>query len=707
MKKTIAPLLIVIMIMTISSCDTGSKKLTYPETRKTDQVDEYWGIAVPDPYRWLEDDNSEETMAWVKEQAAVTNAYLADIPFREKIIERLSELWDYPRFRTPYKKGDLYYFRKNDGLQNQDVLYVMKGEDGEAEVLLDPNTLSEDGTVALSSWNISKDGQYMGYLIARAGSDWQEIFVMDLEKREILDDHIRWVKFSGISWKDDGFYYSRYDAPVEGSELSNINEYHKVYYHKVGTPQEEDILVYENPDEPKRNYYVGTTEDERFLLMYEIESTTGNALYYRDLSKKQNGFTLLAEGFEYDYGVIGNVGDKLLVITNEDAPMKMIFMFDTGRPGEGRKTVIPQQYDVLESASIAGGRLITAYMSDAASKVYVHELSGKLITELELPGIGSFGGLSGRTDDNTAFYTFTSFIHPATIYKLDIEANKSEVFFESGIDFNADDYITEQVFYTSKDGTSVPMFIVHKKGIERDGTNPTLLYSYGGFGISLTPSFSTSNLILLENGGIYAVANIRGGGEYGHDWHLAGTKQEKQNVFDDFIAAAEYLIEEGYTSPDKLAVMGGSNGGLLVGACVNQRPDLFAVAFPRVGVLDMLRYHLFTIGWAWASDYGTSEDDSTMFSYLMAYSPLHNIQSGVDYPATLVYTADHDDRVVPAHSFKYIATLQEKHTGPNPVLIRIESKAGHGAGTPVSKIIESVADQWAFMFYNMGVNPVY
>ncbi len=692
--------------MTINSCCEKQEKINYPVAKKVDQLDEYFGTQVADPYRWLEDDNSAETAEWVKAENELTQKYLAEIPFRQGIIDRLTEIWNYPRYRTPEKKGDLYYFRKNDGLQNQDVLYVKKGEDGEAEVLLDPNTFSEDGTVALSSWNLSKDGKYMGYMIARAGSDWNEIHVLDLETREVVGDPIKWVKFSGVSWKDDGFFYSCYDEPEAGDELSDVNEYHKVYYHKIGTSQADDELIYENPDQPRRNYYVGTTEDERFLIMYEVESTSGNALWYKDLTRNKGNFIKLAEGFEYDYSVIGNINDQLLIKTNEGAPKGMVYLAET-RKKKGRVVIIPEQENVLGSVAIIGGKLITTYMKDASSKAYIHMLDGEKIAELELPGIGSFGGLSGKADDQTAFYTFTSFTFPATIFKLNIEENKSEVFFDSGVDFDASQYVTKQEFYTSKDGTRVPMFIIHKKGVELDGTNPTLLYGYGGFNISLTPYFSTSNLILLENGGVYALANIRGGGEYGEEWHEAGTKLQKQNVFDDFIGAAEYLISEGYTSSDKLAIMGGSNGGLLVGACMTQRPELFKVAFPQVGVLDMLRYHKFTIGWAWATDYGTSEEDSTMFNYLLGYSPLHNIKSDVNYPATMIFTADHDDRVVPAHSFKFAATLQEKNTGPNPMLIRIESKAGHGAGTPIAKLIEGVADQWAFMFYNMDVTPKY
>lgn len=693
--------------MMISACGPQPKKIDYPETRKLDQTDEYFGTTVADPYRWLEDDNSDETAAWVEAQNKVTQEYLSSIPFRQEIIDRLTEIWNYPRYRTPEKKGDKYYFRKNDGLQNQDVLYIQQGEDGTPEVLLDPNTFSDDGTVALSSWNISKNGKYLGYLIARAGSDWQEIFVMDLENREILGDHIEWVKFSGISWKGDGFFYSSYDPPAEGDEYSNVNENHKVYYHKLGDEQEDDLLVYENPEYPRRNYYAGTSEDERFLFMHEVESTSGNALYFKDLSKKESEFVKLADGFEYDYNVIGNIDSKILIKTNEGAPKGMVYLTDTEDPAKGRTTIIPEKEAVLESVALLGGKLLTVYMEDATSKVNIYSLAGELISGLDLPGIGTFGSLSGHADDPVAFYTYTSFNYPSTIFKLNLEDYTSEVFFDAGIDFDADQYVTDQIFYTSKDGTKVPMFIVHKKGLELDGNNPTLLYGYGGFNISITPGFRASNLVLLENGGIYAVANIRGGGEYGEEWHDAGTLLQKQNVFDDFIAAAEYLIDKKYTSSEKLAILGGSNGGLLVGACMTQRPDLFKVAFPHVGVLDMLRYHKFTIGWAWATDYGTSEDDSSMFRYLMEYSPLHNIESGVDYPATMIFTADHDDRVVPAHSFKFAATLQEKNTGPEPTLIRIETKAGHGAGTPISKMIEAAADQWAFMFYNMDVEPVY
>lgn len=696
--------------MSISSCcdkQQNQETYTYPVTKKTDQTDEYFGHKVDDPYRWLEDDNSEETAQWVAAENKVTQAYLQKIPYRQKIEDRLTEIWDYPRYRTPAKKGDYYYYRKNDGLQNQDVLYVKKGEDGEPEVLLDPNTLSEDGTIALSNWNISKNGKYLGLLIATAGSDWQEIQVMDIEKKEILSDKINWVKFSGVSWRGDGFFYSSYDPPAEGEELSDVNEFHKVYYHKLGTGQSEDILIYENKDYPQRNFYVSTTEDERFLILYATESTSGNAMYYKDLTAKRSEFIKLADGFDHDYGVIGNRDEVLFIKTNENAPKGMVYTVNTRNIEKGRTSIIPEKEEVLESASILGGHIISKYMADATNKVFIHDLNGKVLGELNTPGIGSIGGFSGEADEKIAFYTFTSFTYPSTIFKIDIHKNESEIFFNSGVDFDASTYETKQVFYESKDGTKVPMFIIHKKGIELDGTNPTLLYGYGGFNISLTPYFSTSNLILLENGGVYALANIRGGGEYGEEWHEAGTLMQKQNVFDDFIAAAEYLIADGYTSSEKLGIMGGSNGGLLVGACMTQRPELFKVAFPHVGVLDMLRYHKFTIGWAWATDYGTSEDDSSMFKYLLDYSPLHNIKSDVDYPATLVFTADHDDRVVPAHSFKFIATLQEKNTGPNPVLIRIESKAGHGAGTPVSKIIESAADQWAFLFYNLGVEAIY
>ncbi len=696
----------ILIMMIFAGCQEGAKKVNYPVTEKVQQIDNYFGTDVQDPYRWLEDDNSEKTEAWVQAQNIVTEAYLSEIPYREKIQEKLTKMWDYPKYGLPYREGKYYFFSKNDGLQNQSVLYIQEGLDGEPRVILDPNTLSEDGTVAYTGSSVSHDGKYLAYKIARGGSDWNEIYIKDIETGELLDDHIEWVKFSGISWRGDGFFYSAYDAPVEGEELSDKNEFHKVYYHKIGTSQADDKLIYENKDYPLRNYYVGTTEDEKYLILYEVESTSGNALYFKDLDKKNSKFIMIAEGFENDYGIIDNIGDKFLMATNFEAPKKRVVLVDSKNPSkENWKTILPEKDEVLTSTSLAGGMLVAEYMKDANSKTEIYTIDGKYQHDLELPTLGTLAGFSSKPEDNIAFYGFTSFTYPTTIFKYNIRENKSEVFRQPEIDFNGDEFNVEQVFYESKDGMRVPMFIVHKKGIKMDGNNPTLLYGYGGFDISVTPDFSISRLIFLENGGIFAIANIRGGGEYGEEWHKAGTKLQKQNVFDDFIAAAEYLIDKKYTSSDKLGIMGGSNGGLLVGACMTQRPELFKVALPFVGVMDMLRYHKFTIGWAWASDYGTSEDDSTMFNYLLGYSPLHNIEQGVSYPATLAFTADHDDRVVPAHTFKFMATLQEKNDGPNPVLIRIETKAGHGAGKPTSKRIEEATDMWSFVFYNLGVSP--
>ena len=686
----------------------SKSQIKYPETKRVDQVDDYFGIKVADPYRWLEDDNSEETAAWVKAENKVTFGYLEKIPFRNKIKERLEKIWDYPKYGVPFKKGENYFYFKNDGLQNQSVLYIQKGLDGKPEVFLDPNKLSEDGTVALAGMSVSKNGKYFAYSIARSGSDWNEVFFMDVESKRKLKDHLEWVKFSGMSWKDDGIYYSRYDAPKEGDELSGKNEFHKVYYHKIGSSQDDDILIYENKEFPLRNYYAGTTEDESYLILTETESTSGNSLYVRKTDSDKKDFTLIAKGFDYDYNVIDNIDNRLLVYTNYEAPRYKLVIIDPEEPDmKNWKDVIPEQEDVLQSVSLIGGKIVAEYMHDAASRAYIYEYNGKQVGELSLPGIGSMGGLSGKKDEDMAFYSFTSFTFPSTIYKYDISKNKSEVFRKSEIDFDGSRYETKQVFYESKDGTKVPMFIIHKKGLKLNGKNPAYLYGYGGFNISLTPSFSLTRLVLLENNFVVAIANLRGGGEYGEEWHKAGTKMHKQNVFDDFIAAAEYLIKDGYTSSEKLAIAGGSNGGLLVGACMTQRPDLFKVALPAVGVLDMLRYHKFTIGWAWASDYGTSEESPEMFKYLYEYSPVHNVKKGTCYPATLITTADHDDRVVPAHSFKFAAELQAKQSCDNPVLIRIETKAGHGGGKPTSKIIEEYTDVWSFMMYNLGVEPKY
>ncbi len=704
MKKQIY-LLIVAGMMIMQSC-TQQERMNYPKTQKENVSDDYHGTSVKDPYRWLENDTSAETEAWVKAQNELTFGYLSKIPFRNDIKNRLTEIWDYPKYSVPTKKGNRYFYFKNDGMQNQSVLYVQETLDSEPEVLLDPNKLSDDGTVAFAGMDVSKDGKYLAYSIARGGSDWNEMKVMEIDGRKDLDDHLKWIKFSGMAWKDDGFYYSRYDEPT-GSELSGINEYHKVYYHKVGDAQSEDVLVFEDPNFPLRNYSVDVTDDEQFLVLYQTESTSGNALYFKDLSKPGNDFTSIVEGFDNDFGVVDDYNGKFLVSTNYNAPKYQLLLIDPARPqAENWTTIIPEKEEVLEGVTLVGGKIVAQYLKNAYSQAFIHDMQGQLIDTLHIPGIGTMSGFNGKKDENIAFFGFTTFTIPNTIYTYNIETDITTIYREPEVKVGNMDFETKQVFVTSKDGTKVSMFIVHKAGITLDGTNPTLLYGYGGFNISLTPSFSLSRLILLEQGGVFAMPNLRGGGEYGEAWHTAGTKEQKQNVFDDFIAAAQYLIDNKYTSPDYLAIQGGSNGGLLVGAVMTQRPDLMKVAFPAVGVLDMLRYHLFTIGWAWASDYGTS-DKAEDFAYLIKYSPLHNVKAGTCYPATLVTTADHDDRVVPAHSFKFISELQDKQSCANPTLIRIETKAGHGAGKPTSKIIEEYADIYSFMFYNMGITPVY
>lgn len=698
--KTIIKLTILSLIM--HSC-TNRTNIEYPETRKDTIVDNYWGTTVPDPYRWLEDDRSAETEAWVIAQNQVTYSYLEQIPFRNKLKERFTELMNYPKYGSPKKVNNKYYFYKNDGLQNQSVLYELDSLTAEPKVLLDPNKLSEDGTVALSQAAFSKDGKYLAYSIAKSGSDWNEIYVMDVASRKLLSDHIEWVKFSGISWQGDGFYYSAYSKPEAGKEYSNKNEYHKVFYHQLGQAQDKDKIIYENKEFALRNCGAGVTEDEKFLFIFENESTSGNSLLMKDLTKANAKPVLIAPGFESDFSIIDHYQGKVFVLTNYNAPNQQLMVFDPTKPQlENWQTLIPETENVLESASIIGGKLFLNYLQDASHHLYAYDTNGKKLFEIELPTIGTVG-ISGNMDENEAFYTFTSYTFPPTIYRYDVAENKAELFRKSEVSFNSDDYVSEQVFYTSKDGTKVPMSITYKKGMKRNGKNPVMLYGYGGFNISLLPSFSITRIPFLEKGGIYAIANLRGGGEYGETWHKAGTKMQKQNVFDDFISAAEYLIAEKYTNPKKLAINGGSNGGLLVGAALTQRPDLFAVAIPEVGVLDMLRYQKFTIGWAWATDYGTSEESKEMFEYLLGYSPLHNLTKGTDYPATLVTTGDHDDRVVPAHSFKFAATLQAANSGKNPTLIRIDVKAGHGAGKPISKIIDAQTDVWAFVMENLDM----
>ncbi|HRX29264.1 MAG TPA: prolyl oligopeptidase family serine peptidase [Saprospiraceae bacterium] len=677
-------------------------QVKYPHTKQDTIVEDYFGQKIPDPYRWLEDDNSPETKAWVVEENKVTDEYLSQIPFQENIRKRLEKIWNYEKYSSPFKEGDYYYYFKNDGLQNQSVLYQSQGIKDEGTVFIDPNKFSEDGTTSLGGMEFNNDGKYLAYAISEGGSDWRKVFVMDVNTKELLNDKLEWVKFSSLAWRQDGFYYSRYPQPKGGDELSSKNEFHSLYYHKLGTSQADDQLIYVDKENPLRNVYATTSEDERFVIISTSESTSGNGLYFIDTEKDANKIVPVITDFNNDYNFIDNEGDELLVLTNDNAPLERLVMINTNNPSKETWTdIIPESKDALKGISLVGGKIFANYIHDASSLIKVFDSKGKFIQDLALPGIGTSGGVNGKKSDDTGFYSFTSFIRPNTIYSLNAENLNSEVFREPKVDFDSDAYETKQVWYSSKDGTKVPMFLTMKKGLKIDGERPTLLYGYGGFDISILPSFSISRLPILENDGIYAVANIRGGGEFGKEWHEAGTKERKQNVFDDFIAAAEKLIADGYTSSDRLAIQGGSNGGLLVGACMTQRPDLFKVAFPAVGVLDMLRYHKFTIGWAWAGDYGKSEDEEA-FNYLIKYSPLQNIKPE-KYPATLVTTADHDDRVVPAHSFKFIAELQKNQQGTNPTLIRIETSAGHGAGKPTSKQIEEAADILSFMFFNMNV----
>ncbi len=707
MKKLNGFLFLTISIL--AACSDSSmkeKKITlkpYPESRKDTIQDIYFGATVADPYRWLEQDTADEVEAWVKAQNVVTNDYLAQIPFREKIKTRLTEIWNYPKYSSPFKEGDWYYFFKNDGLQNQSVLYRQKGLQGEAEVFLDPNKLSDDGTTSLASFTFSKDHQYCAVGIAKSGSDWNEIFVMDVASKQKMGDLIHWVKFSGATWYKNGFYYSRYDEPKAGKEFSNQNEFMKIYYHTIGDDQKKDKLVYDDKAHPLRYFNAGVTEDEEYLIINVSEGTSGSEILAQHIGGGQKGFSVLFKGFENNYSVVDHVGGKILALTDKDAPRYRLVEVDPKNPApENWKEVIPQSEDLLENASTCGGKLFAVYLKDASSRLYRYELNGEGKTEIVLPGIGTASGIGGRKEDTETFYSFVSFTNPGEIYHYDIGSGKSELFRKTESKFDANAFETHQVFYTSKDGTKIPMFLMHKKGLQLDGNNPTLLYGYGGFNISLTPSFSVSRIMFLENGGVYAIANLRGGGEYGEEWHKAGMLEKKQNVFDDFIAAAEYLISEKYTSSAKLAIHGGSNGGLLVGACMTQRPDLYKVAIPAVGVLDMLKYHKFTIGWGWAVEYGSS-DNKEQFEFLRKYSPLHQVKEGVNYPATLIMTADHDDRVVPAHSFKYAAELQaHQQKDGNPVLIRIDAKAGHGAGKPTTKLIEDAADMWSFVLWNLG-----
>lgn len=673
-------------------------KVAYPETRKDTIVDNYHGTEVADPYRWLEDDNSSETKAWVEAQNKVSFGYLDQIPFRKALRERLEKLMNFEKFSTPFKEGGKYYYFKNDGLQNQSVLYVTDDPLKEGKVLLDPNTLSKDGTVSLGSLDFSADGKFMAYFLNEGGSDWTKAYVMDLQTGKHTADTLEWIKFSAIAWKGDGFYYSRYPSPKGGEALSGKNEFHALYYHKLGTPQAEDKLIFVDKQHGQRNVYGQTTEDEQYLIISTSESTSGNTVWIMNTADATNKMIKVVDNFDYDHSIVDHLGGgKFLMVTNQEAPKKRLVQFQIQNPGTW-VNVIAEDKDPLSDVSLCGEKILASYMHNASSQIRVYGLDGKFIQNLELPGIGSVGGFSGKRKDNKAYYSYTSFIRPTTIYELDMQKLSSSLFKSPVVDFNFDGYETVQEWYSSKDGTKVPVFITKKKGLQQDGSHPTLLYGYGGFDVSITPSFSVSRLVLLENDGILAVANIRGGGEFGQEWHKAGTQENKQNVFDDFISAAEYLIQQKYTSKDKLAIQGGSNGGLLVGACMTQRPDLFAVAFPAVGVLDMLRYHQFTIGWAWATDYGKS-DDPKMFPHLIKYSPYHNVKDNA-YPATLITTADHDDRVVPAHSFKFAAALQAHQKSTKPVLIRVDVSAGHGAGKPTTKIIDEAADVLSFLFYN-------
>ncbi|MCP9495604.1 MAG: prolyl oligopeptidase family serine peptidase [Pyrinomonadaceae bacterium MAG19_C2-C3] len=692
----------------------SNKSIAYPKTAKVSHVDDYAGTKIEDPYRWLEDDRSKETEAWVTAQNRVTFGYLEEIPFRAALRARLGKLYDYPKYTAPSEKRGLYFFRKNTGLQNQAVLYMQKGLNGTPEVLIDPNTLSPDGTTRLGRTVPSKDARFMAYTLSQAGSDWQQIKVMDLTTRKDMSDTVEWVKVSGVSWAGDGFFYSRYDAPKEADKAySAKNEFHKVYFHKLGTPQTDDRLIFEDKD-PKtaqRFHTADTTDDERFLMLNVSDRGTGkdgDAVFVRDLSKNEKTFKPVTDlTFKYQYGVFGNINDKLLVFTNDGAPNSKIILVDAAQPDiKNAKVILPEQSEPLVSASHVGGKIIATYMKDVSHRVRVYDETGKFENEITLPAIGTVGGFGGDKDDKEVFYTFTSFTFPPTIYRYDLATKKSTLFRApeiKGFDSNA--YETKQVFYPSKDGTKIPMFVVHKKGMKLDGQNPTLLYAYGGFNVPLNPSFSSLLLAWLEQGGVYAMANLRGGSEYGEKWHEQGMKERKQTVFDDFIAAAEYLKANKYTSTEKLAIQGGSNGGLLVGAVMTQRPDLVKVALPAVGVMDMLRFHKFTIGYNWAAEYG-SADNPAEFAYLVKYSPLHNLKAGMSYPATLITTADHDDRVVPAHSFKFAATLQEKHAGENPVLIRIETNSGHGASN-TTKQLDATADVYAFTMYNLGMTPKY
>lgn len=693
---------LLVSALMLASTTMIAQKINYPKAPTSNTIDEYFGEKVSDPYRPLENDRSEETKSWVDAENIVTNNYLKKIPFRNKLLKRLTELSNYERYGIPFKKYGKWYVYFNNGLQNQSVLYQIE-LGGKKHTLLDPNTLSSDGTVALQDISFSHNGKYLAYVISRSGSDWREIYIKDLSTGKNLTDQIKWVKFSGAVWCGNGFYYSAYDKPTKGKEFSSKNEVHKVYYHKIGTPQSQDELFYQNPSRPLSFYDVSINKEETIMFLFESGAGSGNNLYVRDLRKPNSQLIQLTDNMDLQYFPVEVKDDKVYILTNYNAPKKRLMVMDINNPSlKNWKEIIPESNNVLENVTFTNGKLIAQYNKDASTHAYLYDLNGNIIREITLPGLGS-ASFSGERNQKETFYSFSSFTTPGTIYLYDTDTNQSKVFIAPKVKFKSNDFITEQIFFKSKDGTKIPMFLTYKKGLKRNSKNPVFLYGYGGFNIALGPSFSPMRIPFLESGGIYAQASLRGGSEYGEQWHIAGTKMNKQNVFDDFISAAEWLIENKYTSSKYMAIVGGSNGGLLVGACMTQRPDLFQVCVPQVGVMDMLRYHKFTIGWNWASDYGTSEDSKEMFEYLKSYSPLHNIKPNTKYPATLITTADHDDRVVPAHSFKFAATLQNCQLGSSPILIRIDTKAGHGGGKPLSKRLEESADIYSFILYNMGL----
>lgn len=693
---------LLVSALMLASTTMIAQKINYPKAPTSNTIDKYFGEKVSDPYRPLENDRSEETKSWVDAENIVTNNYLKKIPFRNKLLKRLTELSNYERYGIPFKKYGKWYVYFNNGLQNQSVLYQME-LGGKKHTLLDPNTLSSDGTVALQDISFSHNGKYLAYVISRSGSDWREIYIKDLSTGKNLTDQIKWVKFSGAVWCGNGFYYSAYDKPTKGKEFSSKNEVHKVYYHKIGTSQSQDELFYQNPSRPLSFYDVSINKEETIMFLFESGAGSGNNLYVRDLRKPNSQLIQLTDNMDLQYFPVEVKDDKVYILTNYNAPKKRLMVMDINNPSlKNWKEIIPESNNVLENVTFTNGKLIAQYNKDASTHAYLYDLNGNIIREITLPGLGS-ASFSGERNQKETFYSFSSFTTPGTIYLYDTDTNQSKVFIAPKVKFKSNDFITEQIFFKSKDGTKIPMFLTYKKGLKRNSKNPVFLYGYGGFNIALGPSFSPMRIPFLESGGIYAQASLRGGSEYGEQWHIAGTKMNKQNVFDDFISAAEWLIENKYTSSKYMAIVGGSNGGLLVGACMTQRPDLFQVCVPQVGVMDMLRYHKFTIGWNWASDYGTSEDSKEMFEYLKSYSPLHNIKPNTKYPATLITTADHDDRVVPAHSFKFAATLQNCQLGSSPILIRIDTKAGHGGGKPLSKRLEESADIYSFILYNMGL----